>query len=63
MYLTLPIELYEALLKKIPEDGNKLAALQQLEIDMPQILEEKKYYKKIFIHDIYWLCDKFKINL
>jgi glycosyltransferase involved in cell wall biosynthesis len=63
MYMMFPGDLYERLAAKIPDDANKVAALELVQRNKPQLDEERAYYKSIFTHDIYWLCEKFKIEI
>jgi hypothetical protein len=63
MYMLFPTDLYEKLINKFDNDGNRQAALNLVEKNKIILNAEKEYYKTIFEHDIYWLCDKFKIEI
>lgn len=62
-YMLLPIDMYNTIISKFPNDGNKIAALQLIEQNKSKLDEEKKYYISIFKHNIYWLCNKFGIEI
>lgn len=63
MYMLFPDELYLKLRDKIPDDANKKQALRMLENDREIIDDEKKYYRSIFIIDIYEACKNYNIVL
>ena len=63
MYMILPTDLYEKLKTKFNQDGNLQVALSLVEENKARLDLEKEYYKTIFQHDIYWLCEKFKIDI
>jgi glycosyltransferase involved in cell wall biosynthesis len=58
-----PKELEEKLMKYIPNDINLTNALKIIEQNKDEIERERQYYKSIFKHDIYWLCNKFNIEI
>jgi hypothetical protein len=63
MYMILPEDLFEKLKLKFNQDDNFKSAMNIIEKNKFDLDLEKKYYQSIFKHDIYWLCDKFKIEL
>ena len=62
MKTILPDEMYKLLLSKIPDDVNKVSALQIIEKEKGDIESEQEHYRKIFVHDIYWFLKKFGIS-
>jgi glycosyltransferase involved in cell wall biosynthesis len=63
MYMLFPTDLYGKMVNKFNNDGNRQAALNLVEKNKVILDVEKEYYKTIFQYDIYWLCDKFKIEM
>lgn len=63
MRMLLPPELYQKLSSKIPEDINKILAVEMMNSDVNEIDKEKEYYQSIFTKDINWLSEKFNIKL
>jgi len=39
------------------------AAMKEIRSDRQQIESEDAYLKTIFVHDVNWYCEKFKIKL
>ena len=63
-YMLLPKEMYNVLVDKFPTDEHTMGALQLVEQNKKILDEEKEYYKSIFgSRDIYWLCEKFGIEI
>jgi len=56
-------EFSDKLISKIPDDINKKSALELVGREHKIIEEHKNYYKSIFVRDINWLCEKFKIEI
>jgi len=63
MYMLLPTNVYELLKDKFAKDENLWNALELIAQNKTKLDQEKEYYKSIFQHDIFWLCDKFKIEI
>jgi glycosyltransferase involved in cell wall biosynthesis len=63
MYMLLPDDLNMKLRSKFVNNGNYHAALNLIEENKLILTEEKRYYQSIFQYDIYWLCNKFQIDL
>lgn len=63
MYMLLPTDMYDKLKDKFSKDGNFKAAMDMIENNKIQLDIEKQYYNSIFVHDIYWLCNKFNISV
>lgn len=63
MYMILPTDIFEKIKVKFNQDGDFKAAMNLVNKNIKLLDEEKKYYENIFKYDIYWVCDKFKIEM
>lgn len=62
MYMLLPDEMYSTLKNKLPAGPSRDSAEHFVQINKEELDKEKKYYESIFLKDINWFIDKFKIK-
>lgn len=55
--------LREYLISKLPKDGNFHAAMKQIQDDLRDIQEERKYLQSVFERDVTWFLNKFDITI
>ena len=63
MYMILPDDMNDLIKSKFPNDGNTITALNMVEKNKTELDKEKEYYKSIFVYDVNWFIEKFKICL
>lgn len=59
----LPEELGRVLISKLPQNKEFFEACELIRRDNQTIKEYKNFYNYMFVKDIYWLCDKFNIEI